>query len=62
MCYWEGLSKVDILCIVGAGIGVAIYYLNGVGDSSSKLVAEQNGTIAMVVVACCFSLIGALSK
>jgi len=48
--------------MVGVGIGVAIYYQNGVGDSSSNLVAEQNGTIAMVFVACFFSLIGALSK
>jgi len=33
----KGLIRNDLIGLVGAGIGLTIYYQNGVGDSSSNL-------------------------
>jgi drug/metabolite transporter (DMT)-like permease len=37
MCYWEKISKVDIFSLVGASIGVVIFFLYGDGQDSQQL-------------------------
>lgn len=61
MCYWESISKVDIISMIGASIGIVIVTQQSGGEDSLQL-EYQFGTVVMILVAFCFTLIAALSK
>lgn len=50
MCYWESVSKVDIISMIGASIGIVIVTQQSGGEDSLKL-EYQFGTVVMIIVA-----------
>lgn len=57
MCYWESISRVDIVSMIGASIGIFIVTNYSGGEDSLKL-EYQFGTVVMIIAATGLSLIG----